>query len=250
MDHVVEKCDVCGKPLINAKYIVDVFGNKFHEKHKNEFPRCDNCGRLICNGITRGGVKYSDGRTVCNICARGSVKGNEEVRRIFRMTVNDLKSLGFAVDLKNVTVYAADRNTLKKIAGKEYSKALNGYTKGMINRVEHGSKVSETKRFTIYALDGIPYDYLESILAHELMHVWLVQNTDFKHDKQLEEGSCNYLSYLLMRKKGSGNSKYIIKNLENDPSLVYGEGFRKVRKKFKYKPLSSLLNYLKKYKSL
>jgi len=165
------------------------------------------------------------------------------------MTVNDLKSLGFTVDLTNVSVYAADRNILKKVAGREYSGALNGYTKGVIKRTEYGSNVSETKRFSIYALDGIPYDYLESIFAHELMHVWLILNTTFKHDKQLEEGSCNYLSFLLMRRKGSGNGKYIIKNLENDPSPVYGGGFRKVKKKFKYKPLSALLKYLKKHES-
>ena len=245
LDHVVDKCAVCGKPLINTNYVVDIFGNKFHEKHKNEFPKCDNCGRLICKRITNGGVRYSDGRNVCNLCARGSVKGNEEVRKIFRMTVNELKSLGFSVNLKNVTVYAADRNILKKAAGREYNDALNGYTKGIIERSEYGTTVSETKRFTIYALDGIPYDYLESILAHELMHVWLLQNTSIKHSKQLEEGSCNYLSYLLIRRKGSANSKYIIKNLENDPSPVYGEGFRKVKKKFQYKSLPDLLNYLK-----
>jgi len=245
LNHVAKKCDVCGKPLINTKYVVDVFGNQFHEKHKNEFPVCDNCGRLICNGITRGGVRYSDGRNICNICARGSVKGNEGVRKIFRITVNDLKTLGFSVDLTGVKVYAADRNTLKKVAGREYGDALNGYTKALIERTEQGANVSETKRFSIYALDGIPYDYLESVFAHELMHVWIIQNTNFKHNKQLEEGSCNYLSYLLMRKKGGGNCKYIIKNLENDPSPIYGDGFKKVKKKFMYKPLSALLDYLK-----
>ena len=37
---------------------------------KDELPDCDNCGRLISERITDGGVALEDSRKICNICKK------------------------------------------------------------------------------------------------------------------------------------------------------------------------------------
>ena len=66
-ENLLPKCDVCSG-ILEGEYFQDLYGYKYHAYHINDMKRCDNCDKIICNNITDGGVKLSDGRNICNIC--------------------------------------------------------------------------------------------------------------------------------------------------------------------------------------
>jgi len=244
VDNFALACDVCGHPL-TGKFMVDIYSNRYHPIHERELPHCNNCNRLICKGITNGGVKYSDGRNICKICTKSAVRGDGEINKIFNRVVNNLLQLGISITQQNVTVFAADRNLLRKVAAEKYNNSMRGFCNTTVLTTTNGNNVTEERSHKVYILDKIPYEYLESTMAHEIMHIWIAQNTTIKHTLKLEEGSCNYISYLYMKRKSGKTAEYIVKNIEEDSSPIYGVGFRTVQKRFKYKSLESLLHYLK-----
>ncbi|NOX64370.1 MAG: protein DA1 [Chlorobi bacterium] len=117
-------------------------------------------------------------------------------------------------------------------------------------KTNHGSKTKISKSHKIFILNKIPAKYIEATLAHELMHVWINENIDHKLSKQLEEGTCNFISYTYLKSDYSEDAQNIIKQMKDDHDPIYGDGFRKVYNNFKGKYLSELLNYLKHHKSL
>lgn len=240
----VPKCDVCGEPLI-GEYFQDLYGNKYHTKHLSENKRCDNCDRLISEKITKGGYKLSDGRYLCKLCFDDAVPANSIYDFLLVRVIDKLRNFGINIPKDKIKIQPVDRNGLKKSAGKEYNDRLRGYCK--IENIETTYGIETKKKFSavIYVLNKIPQDYTESIIAHELMHVWIDQNTKHNQSKQLEEGSCNFISYKVIIAGNSKNKKDILQLLLNDPDRVYGEGFRKVYEKFKDRQIVELLNYLK-----
>jgi hypothetical protein len=159
-----------------------------------------------------------------------------------------MRNLGIRLDMNKINIKPVGRNELKNIAGTMYSDDLRGFCNSNLRRNLNGELINS--KHTIYVLDNMPHEYTESIIAHELFHAWLRDNTNIEHSSLLEEGSCNYISYQIMKNKNTYNSKVIIKNLEKDTSYIYGEGFRKVYKKFNGKYLVELLNYLKENDSI
>ena len=242
-----QKCDVCNEALIGS-FIIDTHGNEYHQRHEKEYKICDICGRIITPQITKGGVKLGDGRNQCNICKKESIKSNRLYQSYLSNVINKLRGLGVKIDSKKISIKSVDRIELKKVAGSIYSENMKGFCNSNLRKDSKGRLVNS--KHTIYILDKMPPEYTESIIAHELFHAWLRDNTNIKHSSQLEEGSCNFISYLVMKNKNSYNSKIILKNLENDPSRIYGEGFRKVKREFGNKYVVELLNYLKKYDSI
>ncbi len=242
-----QKCDVCNEALIGS-YIIDSHGNEYHQGHEREYKVCDICGRIITPKVTKGGIKLSDGRNQCSICKKESIKSNRLYQSYLSNAINKLRGLGVKIDSKRISIKPTNRIELKKVAGSIYSKNMKGFCNSNLRKDSQGRLINS--KHTIYILDKMPPEYTESIIAHELFHAWLRDNTNIKHSSQLEEGSCNYISYQVMKNKYTYNSKIILKNIENDPSRVYGEGFRKVKRKFNGKYLVELLNYLKKYDSI
>ena len=247
-DYIAVKCSVCGEPIM-GEYYSDAFGNKYHRKHENEFPKCDNCNRLICKSITGGGVRYNDGREICNICFKKAVKNLSEYNSALVRVASTLRQFGLNIETGNISLKNVDRSELKRIAGSSYSNSMRGYCDTKIKTLKEGNRESRTTSHIIYILDKIPIDNIESILAHELMHVWIHQQTEIEHSSELEEGSCNYISYLYLKRKNNLNAEPLIKQLLSDPDPAYGDGFRKIKSLYEGKPLNSLLAFLKRNKS-
>lgn len=243
-DNISEKCDVCLEPIV-GKYLLDSHGNKYHNSHKNSIPKCDNCNRIISKKTTSGGKKYSDGRDMCNLCFNKAITGYLNVQRLLNSVLLELGRIGIKVDNSNIKIEVADRNKLRNVAKGSYSTAMKGYCSTLIKTTTIGVVKSVDKFFTIYVLDGIPNEYLASTIAHELMHVWFIQNTNSNHSSLLTEGSCNYASYLYLKSQYNRLSNEVIKALDNDPDHVYGDGYRRVKMKFQSSSVRSFLNYLK-----
>ena len=245
-DHILPKCDICGKPL-EERYLEDAFGNKYHSQHTAEFPTCDNCGRLISDRTSRSGVTYSDGRHICTLCFQSAIKNIDAYYRSFDKVNQVLGKMGFQVDLSQVDIKPVDRDQLKSIAGRDYTDQLRGYCN---TRTQFLNGNLTERSHTIYILNDVPELTIESTMAHELMHIWIVQNTNIDHQAILEEGSCNYLSYLYLSEYNNPDSAYLIRHLMESSDPVYGEGFRRVRERFGQRPLNMLFDYLKNHSTL
>jgi len=242
IDLTVEKCQLCGEPLIGT-FLIDIYNVKVHKHHENEIHRCNNCNRIISKNMTNGGVRHGDGRTLCNLCYENSFKGDYD--DLLKKVLIKLGYCGYRVDEKNISVVAVDNIQLKKYAKGNYVPEMRGYCNTEVQTTQRGNKITEKSSHTIYVLESIPAEYIESTMAHELMHVWIHQNKITNLEPQLEEGSCNFISFTYLK---DDNRKYvadIIKQMETDPNLVYGDGFRRIQEKFKGRELKELFSYLK-----
>lgn len=249
-NNIVPKCAICSEPL-TGQYAIDAYGNEYHYVHSNEFKECDNCGRLICKSLTNGGRQYSDGRHICGICYSDAVFDLVTVKRLYSGVITRLRSLGMKFNNNNISIKSVDQNELRKAAGNYYNSSAHGYCRSDAQNEYLNNKLSKSViKHTIFVLNGIPSINTEAVIAHELMHVWLVENTENNHSDQLREGSCNFIAYLYLISLNNSKSTGVIKLLENDQDNVYGKGFNMVRSKFKNQDLNRFLDYLKINKSL
>nr|WP_281389034.1 protein DA1 [Spirochaeta isovalerica] len=98
----------------------------------------------------------------------------------------------------------------------------------------------------IYILKGMPESSFISACAHELMHIWFYSRGLTGLSPRLEEGSCNYAAYLILKTLNSPEAAYRIHELMEDRSPVYGKGFQKVLKMVEGHGVPYWLEYLQK----
>jgi len=243
-NYILPKCAVCSQPL-KGEYSEDIFLNKFHSYHKNEFYQCDCCNRIICQAITKGGKDYSDGRHICNICYATAVFNKKQLEYLLVKVASQLTSIGIRFDLKNIKIIGVDRNILRNKA-KNYNENTQGFCDSKsLNKYINDKLVNQTIHHTIYVLSGMTSLSLESTIAHELMHSWIYENTQKNLPDKINEGSCNYVSYLYLKSINQNSALDQIKMLETDPDTIYGKGFLEIRLRFENKLVNEFLNYLK-----
>jgi hypothetical protein len=117
----------------------------------------------------------------------------------------------------------------------------------------------------VLVLYGLPRDLTASILAHEAMHVWLKLNPGFpfRMPPKLEEGLCQVIAYMYLdslvvtdaaaasssTEKGLEDEqslrRYFSKQIKDDPSPVYGEGFREAYEVVQQLGLEVTLEYIR-----
>ncbi len=240
-DKVSPKCAVCGKTL-SGTFLVDYYGNKYHTTHENEYPRCTSCNRLISESLTKGGKKYSDGRSICNICYIVAIFDNGRISGLLEKVRTWLGGIGISISSSSLSVKGVSLSELKKEAGNYYSSNVKGFC---ASDIYSSSKSGTRYSHTIYVLNGLPALNIESIIAHELMHVWITENIKAKLTSSVIEGSCNYAAYLYLKQQVDQSSQKLIDEIEDDPSTVYGDGFRIIKNRFGSKTISEFLNYLR-----
>ena len=244
-NYIIPKCSVCNLPL-KGVYSEDIYKNKFHTYHLSELHKCDCCSRIICQALTNGGRDYPDGRHVCNICYATAVFDQEQIEKLLIKVSGQLTSIGIKCNLKNIKIAGVDRNVLRNEA-KNYTEKTQGYCHSeSLNKYINDKMVNQTINHTIYVLSGMSSLVLESTIAHELMHSWIYENTKKNLSDKINEGSCNYVSYLYLRSLNNNLAADLIKILETDPDINYGKGFLEIRQRFENKSVNDFLSFLKK----
>ena len=84
----------------------------------------------------------------------------------------------------------------------------------------------EHRIFILHSFQRIKF---AGILAHEMLHAWLNERQNNKSKKEIE-GFCNLGSYLYYTNCKDERAKYLIKQMEDDPNPIYGDGYRKMKK--------------------
>jgi len=241
---VLPRCAVCSLPL-KGSYTVDSYGNKYHSAHLSELSKCDCCDRLISKGITGGGKDLPDGRHICNICFATSVITQRDIERELDLVAQRLIGMGININPNKISVAGVDRNGLRKRT-ESYTDKMQGYCDSKTEKEFLNNRlIKKTDSHTIYVLSYLPRTGLESVLAHELMHSWIYENTSNKHTDKIREGACNFVSFLYLKELHSKESLDFLNKLEKNPDPVYGDGFRDIKKRFENRPVREFLSFLK-----
>lgn len=239
-NHVALHCSMCGE-IIEGHYLTDIWGNAYHERHKNE-PRCFSCGRLI-SPASNGGETYADGRTICGLCNRDVIRQPKPANEIMRQVQAQLASLGIEIDRDKLPLHLVGRDRLSEVAIEPRGDLmLEAYT--YFEKESWLMGLVTQRKFDIYVLYGLPRLEYTAVIAHELMHVWLGLNAPMYQDHAMVEGTCNYASYLVLMQLGTEDAGRRIAEMTASQDAIYGEGFRKVTAQVNRIGLPGWLEYL------
>jgi DNA-directed RNA polymerase subunit RPC12/RpoP len=224
-DHIAPRCAYCGKPLM-GEYLVDHWGTKFCKQHKNEYPTCSFCGRLIPPQQQEQDTKKSDSIR-CPICRDSAIETINQAQPIFarikhwvniqNLMYNNLPLTLELCDRPKITEYMRER-------GEPHTLGVTMSTTHTLNGREVRTEVSG-----IAVLQGLPTTLFQGVTIHELGHVWLVVHGIKGLPSWAEEGFCELLSYRYYTQMNTPESRYYTTSIEQNPGPIYGEGFRRVR---------------------
>jgi hypothetical protein len=225
---------------------IDIYGNKFHPWHVGVLDQCEICSRLICDALTAGGRYYEDGRHICNLCYEKTLYNQPGINDLLTKVMDKLISMGISLNKNNISVQVVDKNELKRISGMEKFNRLEGFCNSE-SQTDYVNGIKNKTGFNhkIYVLSGLPPLNIEGILAHELMHAWVDENTPGNQLPDVREGSCNFISFQYLLYSSDPDAKYLLLYMDKNTDPVYGLGFQKIKNKFYGKPVTALLNYLK-----
>ena len=223
--HVALRCAVCDG-IIQGQYILDHWGNGYHLRHQGEVTQCTFCQRFIVGSLADGMVRFDDGRFLCGICSATMVVRHGEARVLMEQVAKMLRPYGLKVDTERIELHLIDRREMR-----ELSPVRSGHTTGFtdIQSTRNLFGWVRVRRIQIYVVGGVPRTDMMATLAHELTHVWQFYNAHPKMDRAVSEGSCNYASYLVLRKLGDSEADYLIESMLKNQDPVYGRGFRRVK---------------------
>ncbi|NIO28577.1 MAG: protein DA1 [Candidatus Latescibacteria bacterium] len=239
--HVAIRCSVCNE-IIKGEYFLDHWGNAYHKHHEEKIIRCDFCNRFIVGNLIKGMVRYPDGRHLCGKCSVSAVTELEIASSLMFDVAKQLGKFGLHVDPREIELHLVGQDKLRELSS-DRSGDTTGFTDYAINKNLFGHVKYQSIK--VYVLYGMPKVQMISTLAHELTHVWQFINGQLKQEQALSEGSCNFASYLVLRKIGGREGEFIIENMLNDKDPIYGEGFRRVKRYAEKNGLASWLKLLK-----
>jgi hypothetical protein len=222
---VALRCSVCGE-IIEGEYLYDHWGNAYHSWHSSEIAHCSFCGRLLSDPEAGGGKRLHGDKFVCSKCDRDAVRDADEAAELLEQVRHHLAEVGITIRHQQI---GFDLITPQRMA--ELSNTHDSDHFGLTQYQESLwlGLLSEQK-FSVSVLEGMPRMHFILTAAHELMHVWLYLNAPEKGDQALVEGSCNYAGLLVLQKYDDEMVEYVIRQLEEEPDSIYGEGFRRVRR--------------------
>ena len=242
---LAEKCAVCTTGL-TGQYFIDPWGNKYHAAHQKQMPHCEYCSRIMSSRTSDGGYTYGDGRHICGICYSSRVPSDREARPLIARVRERMRVWGLDVPEEAAPVKLVDRTALHNLlrrSGHPAGPKVNGFTSVLIEK--QGNQVIK-REMAVYILFGMPRELFEGTVAHELTHVWVNLHNGRKLDPAFEEGSCNYMKYLIHQGSESALAPHAIKSMEQDPDPAYGQGFRRASKYVERNGLPALLANLAK----
>lgn len=221
-NHVLPKCDICSQPL-DGQYLSDFWGNEYHESHVDELEECSSCGRLICDRLTRGGYRLNDYRQICNLCNATAIIHEFDIQSSRNFVMMLLESEGILGVPRDVPITLVDAPSLKRLS-KINSDAMQGFTDQQAQTI-NGRVVSRESH--IYILSHLPKIVFQSVLAHELLHVYLFEN-NLRLRSDIREGFCNLGSELIYKSTNSEFSSFRLQNMQENQDPDYGVGYRKM----------------------
>lgn len=221
--YYAQYCGVCGGAL-NGQFLRNAWGDVYCARHADEYKTCEFCGRLICERLTGGGVRYPDGRHACKRCQASAVNAVGDGRLLIDTVKAVLARHGINAGL-DFNFHLIDKSEMARLTSSSDRDSW-GYTELKRRPGMFGWFLSD--RIDMYLLDGMPRVIFMRVLAHELMHVWLFEHAPLDMNHMLVEGSCEYAAYLALAELDDPLARYDLSTQRDNRDLAYGAGFRSV----------------------
>ena len=223
------RCLVCKKVFKGGdQFRRDQWGMLAHVEHFPFVATCGSCGRMFLKREAKKGQIFSDGRVSCLTCLAHAVQNEETLSLVNDRVKQRLGKLGVDVPSGKVTLLLVDKRQLDIEAKRIHAGGnLKGLTLTKFRTVTKNGLSNTTFEHRIMVLHGLPHVECQAVLSHEYMHVWL--NERFIEDSQdTVEGFCNLGSAAILEMETSKLSSILMENMLNNPSPVYGGGYRKM----------------------
>lgn len=220
-------CAICQGPIRTPGFVTDAWGNIFCESHPHTLPTCFGCGRLICDPITHGGVRYADGRHVCTLCRRGAVDDLSQAAPLLNQARAFLESAGLefsAIPPVRLTSLPALLPGSGLMAGLQVA----GMTRCRV--VSRNGQVVGRELEGIQILYGLPREQFCSVAVHEHLHAWFCLAGAGPLPALAEEGVCVLAEHAWLQGRDHPDARYRLKILESQSDPLYGRGFQVARK--------------------
>jgi LIM domain/Protein DA1 len=233
-DHVVPRCAYCNEPLV-GEYLVDAWGTKCCKRHKQEYPTCEFCGRLIPPSQqerAHAGYPRAIQSVRCPVCRSRAVESLSQARPLFAAVAQWAGTQLPAFNGAVLSLELCDRATLARhMLGRGGAQGGEPHTLGVTLSTTHtlNGREVRTEVNGIALLQGLPTPLFQGTLAHELGHAWLVMQGIKGLPQWSEEGLCELLAHRYYTHVNSPESRYYAESIERNPNPIYGDGFRRVR---------------------
>jgi hypothetical protein len=186
-------------------------------------PSCDFCKRSVAGEFGTHAVALPDGRRLCEHCAATSVTTSARTQDVAGLVASSLDGHGVSVAVEGITFFLVPQDKLDRM-----SPDPARHTLGFINYAIN-SQTDDVAHYKITVLNGMPELQLASVLAHQMMHVWLVRAGVRATGTPWIEGSCEYASFLVMSDVNTPESQFVMQNIEANADSICGDGFRTVK---------------------
>ena len=216
-------CDICNMPLVGVYYI-DRWGTKAHSHHNGlKTSRCYCCGKYIDHTDRRKSLLYGDGRTICRFCHDNAVNTVATGAKVKKNIFNMFRNAGIALPEERIKLIINDKKYAKESLGRE---SFHGLMKASSVSSIFGIKTE----YTINIISGLHYVIFNGVFAHELMHVYILENgISLSHIE--EEGLCELICYYLLEVSKAEIGLIEMQSMLESTDPIYGDGFRMMKNK-------------------
>lgn len=244
--NIAPRCQYCGSSLL-GQYLIDHWGLPFCSRHKEEYPPCVFCGRLVVPDARGKGTRVprdsQDPR--CAGCASQAISSATLARHPFNAVIAWFSHRGLSLDQVEIPFELCSRTQLNNYLSTPGDTNHLGITRTVSKR---WSGFREVEIVGIGILTGLPVMLFQGVAAHELGHAWLHSNGILDLAKQDEEGFCELLAFAFYTHAKGDEAPYYAGCIESNQDSIYGGGFRKIRQisgKYGFTKFIQLLKLMK-----
>lgn len=242
------KCIVCNNTII-GRYYQDYWGNKVCQSHidNNEVTFCASCGSFVCSNESTG-----DGRSLCKSCMASVISKAEQVDKLKKYVLRKFMDIGVFFNdkfLDSVNIDIVSPQKMAEIRKQPVNFQNKGLTQTYSCNTLGGKFLGFKDKFKhhIYMLSYLPKIEFAATLAHEILHIWQIEN-GIQLPSLKCEGLCNIGSYIIYENMSAQKALYYKKNLMENPDPIYGDGFRFIYRMYEQYGLEELFEMAKNYK--
>lgn len=203
-------CFYCGRPILGA-YYKDLYDRRICTSHT---PRqCISCASF-CD---EGAVTIAEGKYLCGNCQHyhTTLKDAKEMVKMIR--AHYLQNGLGKIERFHLELISLD--DLRSL----YPQGGGGDLLGLA--------IWSGRRYDIRVLRNLSHTAMAGVLAHEILHIWQYQR-NLKAPLRICEGFCDLGSYEIYSQIKTKHAEVKINMLHDDPSPIYGDGYRIVKRYF------------------
>ena len=210
-------CGVCHRPLAR-QFSLSHHQEPFCNLHTQEQVLCQCCGHLIPGNQPTG--------EFCTACRSDIPQDAKALEPLLAGIQAQLRSEGLPWWPQSFPLRLVAPDEMK-LSDTQTGAPLAGLIRKVSTSDENGRPVRSVPEIRL--LRGRPCLMQGAVIAHELGHAWAFQKGIYDLSPDLEEGFCEFCSYLWLSSSKDPRAAYRMERIALNPDPIYGGGFRKIQ---------------------